>query len=78
MKNKYRFYQLLGNKLKVDNNLNLPTINYFSDVIESKAAFYKFKELVARQGGDISYLENPDRFEKAPIIMPVIMEVNQA
>ena len=44
------------------------------EVIENGKAFEKFKELVARQGGDVSYLENPEKFEKAPIIMPVLAE----
>ena len=37
-------------------------------------AFEKFKELVARQGGDVSFIEDPSKFEKAPIITPVIAE----
>ena len=40
--------------------------------IENGAAFNKFKELVLAQGGDISYLENPDKFEKAKYIEPII------
>lgn len=31
-------YDFSGLRLKVDNNLTIPTINYFSDVIESKAS----------------------------------------
>ena len=44
------------------------------EVIENGKAYEKFKELVNNQGGDISYIENPDKFEKAPIIMPLISE----
>ena len=44
------------------------------EVIENGKAFEKFKELVVRQGGDVSYIENPEKFEKAPIIMPVLSE----
>lgn len=44
------------------------------EVIENGKAFEKFKELVERQGGDVSYIENPEKFEKAPIIMPVLSE----
>lgn len=44
------------------------------EVIESGKAFEKFKELVARQGGDVSYIDDPSKFEKAPIITPVIAE----
>lgn len=31
-------YDFSGLKLKIDNNIKIPTINYFSDVIESKAS----------------------------------------
>ncbi|MBR3614725.1 MAG: thymidine phosphorylase [Clostridia bacterium] len=44
------------------------------EVIENGKAFEKFKELVKRQGGDVSYIENPEKFEKAPIIMPVLSD----
>ena len=42
------------------------------EVIKNGAALEKLKELVAKQGGDISYIDNPEKFEKATIIMPVI------
>lgn len=45
------------------------------EVIENGKAFEKFKELVAKQGGDVSYIDDPNKFEKAPIITPVISEV---
>ena len=35
-------------------------------------AFEKFKELVLAQGGDISYIENPEKFGKAEFVMPVL------
>ena len=44
------------------------------EVIENGKAYEKFKELVQRQGGDVSFIENPEKFEKAPIIMPVLAE----
>lgn len=44
------------------------------EVIENGKAFEKFKELVAKQGGDVSYIDDPTKFEKAPIITPVISE----
>ncbi len=34
-------------------------------------AFDKFKQLVENQGGDVSYIENTDKFEKAKYIMEV-------
>ena len=44
------------------------------EVIENGKALEKLKELVARQGGDVSYIDDPSKFEKAPIITPVICE----
>ena len=40
--------------------------------IESGKAYNKFIELVARQGGNTEFIENLDKFEKAPYIMPVL------
>ena len=34
-------------------------------------AYEKFLQMVAAQGGDTSYIENPDLFEKAEFVMPV-------
>ena len=42
--------------------------------ISNGKALEKFKELVANQGGDISYIENTSKFEKAKYILPVIIE----
>lgn len=44
------------------------------EVINNGKAFEKFKELVVKQGGDISYIEDPSKFEKAPLITPVLSE----
>ena len=44
------------------------------EVIENGKALEKFRELVIRQGGDISYIDDPTKFEKAPIITPVLAE----
>ena len=41
-------------------------------VIENGTAYKKFEQLVSNQGGDISYLENTQKFEKAKYKMPVI------
>ncbi|MBO5487779.1 MAG: pyrimidine-nucleoside phosphorylase [Eubacterium sp.] len=35
--------------------------------LESGAAFKKFKEMVAGQGGDLSYIENPEKFPEAQV-----------
>lgn len=44
------------------------------NAINSGKAYEKFKELVAKQGGDISYIESTDKFEKAKYIIPVFAE----
>lgn len=44
------------------------------EVINSGKAFEKFAELARRQGADASYLYDLNKFEKAPIIIPVISE----
>lgn len=36
-----------------------------AEALESGAAYEKFLAMVAAQGGDISYIRNPDKFEKA-------------
>ena len=44
------------------------------EVIENGTAFNKFKELVGRQGGDISYIDNPEKFEKAKYVIELYSE----
>ncbi len=39
-------------------------------------AFNKFKELVANQNGDVSYIENLEKFEKAKYIEPIYSRKN--
>ena len=41
-------------------------------VINNGRAYEKFLELVKNQGGDISYIEDPEKFEKAKYKIPVI------
>ena len=41
------------------------------DTINSGKALMKFKELIAAQGGDIQYIEEPEKFPKAQYIVPV-------
>lgn len=41
--------------------------------IRNGKALEKFMELVKNQGGDVTYIENTDKFEKAKYIMPVIL-----
>ena len=40
--------------------------------IENGKAYQKFLELVSNQGGDISYVENTDKFERAKYIKPIL------
>ena len=42
--------------------------------IQNGKAYAKLKELVANQGGDVSYLEDTDKFKKAKYEMPVVFE----
>lgn len=44
------------------------------EVIENGKAFEKFKELVSKQGGDVSFIEDLGKFEKAPLITPVLSD----
>lgn len=50
------------NKLKLLENIN------------NGKAYDKFLELIEKQHGDITYIENPEKFEKAKYILPVISE----
>lgn len=42
--------------------------------INNKKALNKFKELIKNQGGDVSYIENTLKFEKAKYIIPIRSE----
>jgi pyrimidine-nucleoside phosphorylase len=44
------------------------------NAINSGKAFDKFVQMAQRQGADVSYLYDLDKFEKAPIIIPVISD----
>ena len=50
--------------------------NEIWEVINSGKAFEKFVELSQRQGADVSYLYDLNKFEKAPVIVPVISNKN--
>lgn len=58
----------LGTENK-DLNANAQMIK---EVMRSGKAYEKFKEMIEKQGGDISYVENPELFEKSKYIMPVL------
>ena len=42
------------------------------EAIRTGAAFEKFKEMVAAQGGDTTYLDDPELFRRSKYIMPVL------
>ena len=42
--------------------------------IQNGKALAKFKELVQNQDGDISYIEDTSKFEKAQYILPVMLD----
>lgn len=44
--------------------------------IENKEALHKFVELVEAQGGDGSYILNPEKFPKAKYVVPVLAKDN--
>ena len=54
-------------------NLN-ENIELIREAIYSKKAFNKFIELVENQGGDISYIKDPTKFEKAKFVIPILSE----
>lgn len=56
---------------------NIPYLEAKSRVeesIENGSAYLKMKEWIVAQGGDVSYIENPDLFERASCVIPVISE----
>ena len=61
--------QLAGKGENIDKNKGKLKEN-----LQNGKAYQKFLELVENQGGDISYLENLEKFEKANVIEPVYSE----
>ena len=54
-----------GNDLEENKNKMLENI-------KNGKALEKFKKLVAKQSGDVSYIENTNKFKKAKFVLPVI------
>ena len=68
--------ELGSNMLKLagkGNNLEDNKCKMMENILNGNA-LEKFKELVANQGGDIRYIDNTDKFEKAKYILPVTLE----
>lgn len=59
---------LVQAKLYQDENLAYKALQ---EVISDGKALEKLKEMVQRQGGDVSYIENPKLFEKPSVIMKI-------
>ena len=53
------------------NNLEENKVKILENINNGKA-YNKFLELVEAQGGNIAYINNPEKFEKAKYILPVI------
>ena len=62
--------KLSGENEDLEKNKNMILEN-----IKNGKAYNKFLELVKNQGGDITYIENTEKFEKAKYIIPVKSEV---
>ena len=58
---------IMAGKAKDEEEAN----NKIKGAIENGKAYEKFKELVIKQGGDISYIEDTEKFKKAEYIVPV-------
>ena len=61
---------LLANKV---NSIEEGKIKILENLNNGKA-YEKFVQLVQNQGGDISYIEDTDKFEKAKYIVPIVAE----
>ena len=67
--------ELGSNMLKLagrGNNLEENKFKMMENILNGKA-LEKFKELVANQGGDVGYIEDTNKFEKAKYILPVVL-----
>lgn len=56
-----------GNDIEQNKKMIMENIN-------NKKALNKFKELIKNQGGDVSYIEDTSKFEKAKYIIPIKSE----
>ena len=64
----YMIY-LSGYNKNINENIDL-----VREAIYSRKAFNKFIELVKNQGGDISYIKDPSKFEKSKYVIPILSE----
>ncbi len=61
-------YKLANPETNIEENKKL----LWENIINGKA-YKKFVELVEKQGGDISYLKDTNKFKKAEFVLPVIL-----
>ena len=57
----------------LNKNIN-ENIEMVREALYSRKAFNKFIELVENQGGDISYIKDPSKFEKSKYVIPILSE----
>ena len=55
------------------NNIN-ENVELIREAINSRKAFNKFIELVENQGGDISFIKDPSKFERSKFVIPILSE----
>ena len=61
-------YALAGMMLSLGKNISYEEGEALAkEALESGKAFEKFKQMVQAQGGDLSYIEQPEKFEKAAV-----------
>ena len=56
-----------------NNNIN-ENVELIREAINSRKAFNKFIELVENQGGDISFIKDPSKFERSKFVIPILSE----
>ncbi|MBR3614726.1 MAG: thymidine phosphorylase [Clostridia bacterium] len=58
--------------LATDNKDLNANVQMIREVLQTGKAYEKFKQMVASQGGNLSFLEDPELFEKSKFVIPVL------
>ena len=58
--------------LATDNKDLNANVQMIREVLQTGKAYEKFKQIVASQGGNLSFLEDPELFEKSKFVIPVL------
>jgi len=70
-------FALAGMMLSLGKNISYEEgVELAKEALLSGAAFDKFKKMVQAQGGDLSYIENPEKFEKAAVTGELIAKAD--